>query len=136
MIDKIKEGFDKEFGAMDFGTQAMRSAFREVYAKGYLQGKVDSIVQEEQHEGTWTALVECDDWGCKPDGYLVAFTKEALLERQEGYEHGNTHDYGLYYERPNIFQTAVLTPEAVAAIVGSETGCAYFKRRSDFEAIL
>lgn len=135
MTNKIEEAFEKEFGGK-LGAGLMWNVFLEVFTKGYLSGQADNKNSSGSVEGVWIALVECDDWGCKPDGYMVALTKQDLLDRKEGYENGNTDAYSLFYERPNVCQTVLLTPEAVQDILASETRCAYFKNSSHFTAVL
>lgn len=74
----------------------------------------------ERYYGFCIPIIECEaGWSSKQDGYMVGFTIEGLKERQKDFERGNTHSYGLYYERPNEFTPVELTAEAIDALMNA-----------------
>ena len=113
MTDPIRAKFDELHPNKEGSNQSLRNSLYAIFKEGWENGKAYAEIVSQPRLGYYILTVDCDDWGCKVDGYMVGFTIEDLKQRKVSYESRNNNYGGQYYERPNDYTPVELTPEAV-----------------------
>lgn len=139
MTDRIRAKFEELHPYKDGSNKSLYESLYAIFKGGWENGQASSANPiegvTERRYGFCITVIEAEaGWGCKPDGYMVGFTIEDLKARQKSFEHNNSSDYGLYYERPNEFTPVELTAEAIDALMkATDKHCTiWFDRAEQF----
>lgn len=131
MSDVIREAFDVKHPRSPGQNLVLREKLFDVFKEGW-----DAGAASVTRVGYYIPTVDCDDWGCKVDGYMVGFSVAAIKAAEKAYTTNNTNSEGQYYEITANYVMVVLTDEAVEKIKeGSPWGrdVAWFGRRDYFK---
>lgn len=113
MTNPIRAKFEELHPYKEGSNKSLYESLYAIFKEGWENGKAHAEIVSQPRLGYYILTVDCDDWGCKVDGYMVGFTIEDLKQRKVSYESRNNNYGGQYYERPNDYTPVKLTPEAV-----------------------
>nr|DAY73738.1 MAG TPA: hypothetical protein [Caudoviricetes sp.] len=134
MTDNIREKFEELHPYRAGSNKILYESLYAIFKEGWENGKACAEIVSQPRLGYYIYTIDCDDWGCKIDGFMVGFTIEDLKKRQVNYEAHNNNYGGQYYKRPNEFIPVELTPEAVKKLEEEVDtfNCVWFDREEQF----